>query len=90
MGALLFYHFWVMKVKLVNEKISLVIAVPKWHGLAHSITLFVFSLICCKYICDMAYANLTTYLLTRLPHVGPHNYNRRQIELFHLKWFNCG
>ena len=38
----------------------------------------------------MAYANLTTYLLTRLPHVGPHNYNRRQIELFHLKWFNCG
>ena len=38
----------------------------------------------------MAYANSTTYLSTRLPHAGLHNYNGRQIELFHMKWFNCG
>ena len=45
----------------------------------------------------MAYASLTTYLLIRLqkkfsscepkrecPHAGVHNYNGRQIELFHM------
>ena len=37
----------------------------------------------------MAYASSTTYLLTRLPRAGLYNYNGRQIELFHLKWFNC-
>ena len=37
----------------------------------------------------MAYASSTTYLLTRLPHAGLYNYDLRQIELFHLKWFNC-
>ena len=38
----------------------------------------------------MAFASSTTYLLTRLPHAGLHNYSGRQKELFHLKWFNCG
>ena len=38
----------------------------------------------------MAYASSTTYSLTRLPRAGLYNYNERQIELFHLKWFNCG
>ena len=38
----------------------------------------------------MAYANSITYLLTRLPHAGLYNYNEKQIELFHLKWFDCG
>ena len=38
----------------------------------------------------MAFASSTTYLLTRLPHTGVYNYNGRQIELFNLKWFNCG
>ena len=35
----------------------------------------------------MAYASSTTYLLTKLPHSGPYNYNGRQIELFYMKWF---
>ena len=38
----------------------------------------------------MAFASSTTYLLTRLPHTGVYNYNGGQIELFNLKWFNCG
>ena len=51
----------------------------------------------------MAYASLTTHLFTRLqkkfsicepkkvsPHAGVYSYNGRQIELFHVKWFNCG
>ena len=74
MGAFLFFYFWVINVKLVNEKKSLIIAVSKWHG---------------KYICEIylswfiwilmvyAYASSTTYLLTRLPHAGLYNYNER-------------
>ena len=51
----------------------------------------------------MAYANSIRYLFTRLqktfssyepkeewPHAGLYNYNGRQIELFDMKWFNCG
>ena len=51
----------------------------------------------------MAHASSTTYLFTRLqktfsifdpkeewPHAGLYNYNGRQIELFHMKWFICG
>ena len=51
----------------------------------------------------MAYASLTTYLFKRLKktfssrepmedrtHAGLNNYNGPQIELFHMKWFNCG
>ena len=38
----------------------------------------------------MAYASSTTYLLTRFLHGGLYGYNERQIELFHLKSFNCG
>ena len=33
----------------------------------------------------MAYASSATYLLTKLPHAVLHNYNARQIELFHMK-----
>ena len=33
----------------------------------------------------MAYASSTTYLLTKLPYAGLHNYNGRQIGLFHMK-----
>ena len=33
MGALLFSHFRVTNVKLINEKNSLIIAVSKEHGL---------------------------------------------------------
>ena len=53
MGALLFSHIRVANVKLINEKTFLIIAVSKRHGLAHSATFFVFSLLCCKYICDI-------------------------------------
>ena len=35
----------------------------------------------------MAYESSKTHLLTRLPHAGLYDYNGRQIELFHLKWF---
>ena len=38
MGALLSSHFRVMKL---------------WHELPHSVTFFVFGLLCCKYICDI-------------------------------------
>ena len=38
----------------------------------------------------MAHASLATYLLTRLPHAGLYKCNGRQIEFFHVKWFNCG
>ena len=38
----------------------------------------------------MVYPSSTTYLLPRLPHTGLYNYNGRQIELFHMKWLNCG
>ena len=38
----------------------------------------------------MGYAGSTTYLLTKLPHAGLYKYNGRQIELFYMKWFNCG
>ena len=35
----------------------------------------------------MAYESSTTYLLTRLPHVGLYNSNGGQIELCHMKQF---
>ena len=35
----------------------------------------------------MVYESSATYFLTRLPHAGLYNYNGRQIELFHMKWF---
>ena len=51
----------------------------------------------------MAYVSSTTYLLTRLqkkfsiyepkkewPHADLYNYNGKQIEPFHMKWFTCG
>ena len=51
----------------------------------------------------MAHTSSRTYLFTRLhktlsscepkeerPHAGLYNYNVQQIELFHMKWFNCG
>ena len=38
----------------------------------------------------MTYASSTTYLLTKLPHASLYIYNERQIDLFHMKWFNCG
>ena len=35
----------------------------------------------------MACESSTTHLLTGLSHAGLYNYNGRQIELFHMKWF---
>ena len=46
MGTLLFSHFWVTKVELVNEKSSLNITVSKRNGLRNSIKFFVFGLFC--------------------------------------------
>ena len=109
MAALSFSHFRVTNVKLINEKNSVNITVPKWHGLCHSITFFLYlacfivsTYMIFIWVCWilMAYASSTTYLFTRLqktfsscepkeewPHAGLYNYNGRQIELFHMKWF---
>ena len=51
----------------------------------------------------MAYASSTAYLFARLqktisscepkeerPHAGVNGWHARQIEVFHMKWFNCG
>ena len=51
----------------------------------------------------MTYGSSTTYLLKglqkkisscepkeELSHAGLYNYNEREIELFHVKWFNYG
>ena len=51
----------------------------------------------------MAHTILATYLFTRLqkafssckpkeewPHAGLYNYNGKQIQRFHIKWFNYG
>ena len=53
MDGLLFPHIPVTNVKLINEKTYLIIAVSELHGLPHSVMFFVFSLLCCKYICDI-------------------------------------
>ena len=109
MVSILFSHFRVTNVKLINEKNSVNITVPKWHGLCHSITFFLYlacfivsTYMIFIWVCWilMAYASSTTYLFTRLqktfsscepkeewPHAGLYNYNGRQIELFHMKWF---
>ena len=55
------------------------------------------------YWIPMAYTSSTTYLFTGLkktlsscepkeewPHAGLYNCNGRDIELSHMKWFNCG
>ena len=96
MGALLFSHFRVTNVELINDKKFL-----KYYGFKMTWTtyvillrFFVFSLLCCKYICDIYLSMLdfdglckfkTTYFLTRLPHAGLYDYNGRQIKLFHLE-----
>ena len=35
----------------------------------------------------MACESSATYLLTGLPRAGLYNYNVREIELFHMKWY---
>ena len=96
MVKLLFFHFRVMNLKLINEKNSLIITVSNWHGLRHSIKFFVFSLLCCKYVYDI-YLSMLNFnglckfnnIRTRLQHASLYNYTERQIELCHMKWFNC-
>ena len=93
------FELWtwrIMNLKLINEKNSLIITVSNWHGLRHSIKFFVFSLLCCKYIYNI-YLSMLDFnglckfnnIWTRLPHASPYNYNEKQIELCHKKWFNC-
>ena len=53
MGALLFSHFRVTSVKLINEKNFLYITVSKWHGLHHSVMIFF----------DLAYFVISTYVI---------------------------
>ena len=44
MVGLLFSHIRVTNVRLINEKIYLIIEVSKWHDLSNSVTFVVFSL----------------------------------------------
>ena len=75
MGALLFSHFRVTCLKLLNEKSSLYFTVSKWHGLRHSITVFLYlacfvvsAYVIFIWVCWilMAYASSRAYLFTRL------------------------
>ena len=108
MGALLFFLFRVMNMKLINEWNSLILQFST--DMDHVILLSFLYLACFIvstyvifiWVCWilMAYESSTTYLFTRLqktfsscepkeewPHAGLYNYNGRQIELFHMKWF---
>ena len=59
MGALLFSHYRVTNVKLINEKNSLNITFQNDMDCIILLRLFfVFSLLCCKYICDISLSNL--------------------------------
>ena len=53
MVELLFSHFQVTKVNLINKKNSLNISVWEWYGLRHSITFhrILFCMFCCKCMC---------------------------------------
>ena len=92
MGALLFCHFQNANVKLINEKISLIIAISKSHGLPDSITFFVFSLLCCKYICDICIClsmldfnglcKFSSIFISKITRAGLYNYNGRQNRIF--------
>ena len=53
--------------------------------LAFVVSLYVMFIWVCWIL--MAYESSTTYLLTRLPHVGLYNSNGGQIELCHMKQF---
>ena len=74
MGALVFSHFRVTNVRLINEKNYLIITVSKWHD---CVILLRFLYLACfvvgtyvvfiwVYWILMAYASSITYLLTRL------------------------
>ena len=77
------------------NKWEFIIAVPKWHGLPHSIMCFlylacfavsIYVIFTCVCWILMAFASSTWYLLTRLPYAAQYSYNGRQIELFHMKY----
>ena len=64
MCVFLFSHFRVRNVKLINEKSSLNTTVSKCMDCVILLRFFVFSLLYCKYICDIYLS--ATYLFTRL------------------------
>ena len=76
-----------------------------FHDVFMYFTRFVVSTYIFIWVCWilMAYESSTTSLFTKLqktfsscepkqewPHASLYNYNGRQIELLHMKWFNCG
>ena len=85
MGALLFFHFRVTNVNLINEKNTLIIGFQ--NNMDYVILLLflylAFKLIYDIYLsildCNGLYASSAT-LLTILSHAGLDNYNGRQIE----------
>ena len=58
MGALLFSHLRVTNVKFIKVKNSLITAVSKMTWMRHSITFFVFSLLCSKDISHIYFSML--------------------------------
>ena len=72
MGPLLYSHFRVTNVKLINEK----------NWLRHSITFFVFSLLCCKYICDIC---LSMLLMQVQQHIYLEDYRRHSVAVSQRK-----
>ena len=72
MGPLLYSHFRVTNVKLINEK----------NWLPHSITFFVFSLLCCKYICDIC---LNMLLMQVQQHIYLEDYRRHSVAVSQRK-----
>ena len=73
MGALLFSHFQVTNVKLINKKNPYILQFQNDMDCIILLRFFVCSLLCCKYIYDICLSNLdfngffsATYLFTRL------------------------
>ena len=54
MGAILFSHFRVTNVKLINEKkVGTYYSFKMTWTMSFYYVFFVFSLLCCKYVCDI-------------------------------------
>ena len=79
-----FVTFELTNMKLINAKISLIISISKWYGLTHSITFFVFSLLCCKYICDIYLSMLDFNSLYKF-NIFINKINRMQVYIIIMK-----
>ena len=89
-GCNFVFSISITNVKLINQKNYLIIAVSTWHRLTHSITSFVFSLHCRKFICDIYLSMLDFNGLWKFNHIfinkittcRSYNFNGRQNRTF--------